>query len=495
LLAIVSTHGEGDPPDKAVQFHEFLHGNRAPKLGGVQFSVLALGDLTYEHFCQTGKDFDKRLEELGAARLFPRTDCDVAYDEPADAWMEGVLAALCREAEDSGQAVPAANVVAQVADSAQPAAAEYCRARPFSAEVLENLTLNGRGSDKETRHLEVSLEGSGFQFEPGDALGVYPENDPRLVDALLEQMRWKPDELVPVGKEQHPLREALLNDYEITVLTKPLVKQAAQFSRDGLAELLRPEHESRLTSYLGGRDLLNLVRDFSLSGTPAEDFVGILRKMPPRLYSIANSYEANPDEVHLTVAVVRYHAHGRGRAGVCSIQCAERVQPGDRLRVYVNSNPNFRLPTSPDAPMIMVGPGTGVAPFRGFLEQREETGATGKNWLFFGSRRFRTDFLYQVEWQRWLSDGVLTRMDVAFSRDTKQKVYVQHRMLEHSRELFSWLEEGAYFYVCGDEQRMAPDVHATLETIVRQEGGLSADAARDYVTELQQQGRYQRDVY
>jgi sulfite reductase (NADPH) flavoprotein alpha-component len=240
---------------------------------------------------------------------------------------------------------------------------------------------------------------------------------------------------------------------------------------------------------------LDLVRDFSLSGVPARDFVGILRRMPPRLYSIASSFAANPDEVHLTIAAVRYRAHGRERGGVCSLQCAERLRPGDTLPVYVNANPNFFMPPDGDAPMIMVGPGTGVAPFRAFLEQREETGASGKSWLFFGDRRFRTDFLYQVEWQQWLRNGILTRMDVAFSRDTDRKVYVQHRMEEHSRELFAWLEDGAYFYVCGDEKRMAPDVHAALEKIVQREGGMSADAAREYVETLRQQGRYQRDVY
>jgi len=496
LLVVVSTHGEGDPPDKAVQFHEFLHGKRAPKLDGVRFSVLALGDLSYEQFCQTGREIDQRLEELGAERLYERTDCDVAYDEPAEAWMEGVVAALCRETEASGKAAPNVATLGATAAAPQPAAEPaYSRTRPFPAEVLENLNLNGRGSDKETRHLELSIEGSGLEFKPGDSLGIYPENDPRLVDTLIGEMHWNGEDLVAVGKQERPLREALLRDYEITVLTRPLVKQAAGFSQNGLADLVLPENEERLGAYLSGRDVLDLVRDSSLSGVPARDFVGILRRMPPRLYSIASSYTANPEEVHLTVAAVRYHAHNRDRGGVCSVQCAERVRPGDTLPVYVNGNPNFFMPPDPDAAIIMVGPGTGVAPFRAFLEEREETGATGKSWLFFGDRRFRTDFLYQVEWQRWLKGGVLTRMDVAFSRDTDRKVYVQHRMEEQGRDLFAWLEEGAYFYVCGDEKRMAPDVHATLEKIVEREGGMSADAARAYVAELRQQGRYQRDVY
>jgi len=496
LLIVASTHGEGDPPDKARQFHQFLLSKRAPKLEGLQFSVLALGDLSYEKFCQTGKDFDARLEELGATRLHPRTDCDVVYDEPAEAWMEGVVAALCRQAEEAGVSAASASMIRPLAGGAAAAAATaYSRARPFPAEVLENLNLNGRGSDKETRHLELSIEGSGFEFRPGDSLGICPQNDPKLVDELIGEMGWKDDELVPAGKQERPLREALLKDYEITVLTKPLLQQAARFSQDGLAKLVGPENEPKLKAYLDGRDLLDLVRDFSLSGVPAKDFVGVLRRLPPRLYSIASSFTANPDEVHLTIAAVRYEAHNRRRGGVCSLYCAERLRPDDKLPVYVNENPNFRLPADPSTPIIMVGPGTGVAPFRGFLEEREETAAGGKAWLFFGDRRFRDDFLYQTDWQRWLKEGVLTRMDVAFSRDTDRKVYIQHRMLEHARELFSWLREGAYFYVCGDEKRMAPDVHAALETIVHQEGSLNRDAARAYLADLQQQGRYQRDVY
>lgn len=493
LLVVVSTHGNGEPPDKAKTFHEFLLGKRAPKLGGVPFSVLGLGDITYEKFCQTGKDVDERLESLGGQRLFARTDCDVDYEEAAAEWMDGVLGAL--EGRLGGGPTSSPTEPIQTIIGGQDARAPvYTRNRPYLAEVIENLNLNGRGSDKETRYLQLSIEGSGLTFEPGDSLGICPQNHPALVEELIREMRWNADEPVPVGKEERPLHEALSQHYEVTVLTKPLLTQAADFSRDGLADLVQRPHED-VQAYIEGRDLLDMVRDFGLAGTPARDFVGRLRKLPGRLYSISSSQRANPDEVDVTIAAVRYHAHHRDRFGTCSVHCAERVQPGDRVPIYVHSNPNFRLPADPDVPVIMIGAGTGVAPFRAFVEDREETGAAGKTWLFFGDRRFRTDFLYQIEWQRWLKQGVLTRMDVAFSRDTGRKVYVQHRMLERSCELYSWLEDGACVYVCGSEEKLAPDVHAALRTIIEREGGMRGEEAEAYIADLQREGRYQRDVY
>lgn len=621
LFVIVSTHGEGDPPDNARSFYDFLHGKRAPKLDGVRFSVLALGDSSYEFFCKTGKDFDQRLEELGGVRLAPRVDCDVDFEEPAAAWMDSALKALeeaaaagapagsgtdaqqqgngAAAAADAGQAVnglaasasaplaPAAFSAAAVtpalalagvqapgfvpvvpvwgvapavipgwgaypgwtaypaptavpgaaaglapfaapqagfglvngaaaaapaapaAGIASPAAAPasspavatepaYSKSNPFPAEVIENLNLNGRGSDRETRHLELSLAGSGLEYEPGDCLAVIPENRPELVDELIREAGWKADEPVPAdGKGgELPLREALLKQFEITVLTKPLLEKVAEtFDAGSVRGLLEAGKERELREYLQGRDLLDLIRDHGLKGVPARELVPLLRKIPARKYSIASSLKAFPDEAHLTVRVVRYHAHGRDRYGVCSTWLAERVQPGDTVPVYVHHNPNFKLPEDPGAPIVMIGPGTGVAPFRAFLQEREAIGAGGKSWLFYGDRRFLTDFLYQTEWQRWLKDGVLTRMDVAFSRDTEQKVYVQHRMLAQSRELYRWLEDGAYVYVCGDEKNMAPDVHAALLTVLQKEGGLSAEAAEERLAELQRQNRYQRDVY
>lgn len=493
LLIIVSTHGEGEPPDNAIPFYEFLHSKRAPQVENLQYSVLALGDTSYEFFCQTGKDFDKRLEELGGKRLTPRVDCDVDFDESAAEWMNQVLLSL-NEAGAGSSAVEHVSAVA-LTDSTE---SEYSRSNPFQAEILENLNLNGRGSDRETRHIEISLEGSNLQYEPGDSLGIYPENHPQLVDDLIAEMGWNADEAVVVNKsgEARTLRDALLRHYEITVLTKPLIEQAAKLSgSEGLRKLLEPGHEQELRAYIEERDLLDLVQDYGLQQVAASDFVSILRKIPARLYSIASSSKAFPDEVHVTVRTVRYEAHGRNRYGVCSVQLAERLEAGDTLPVYIQHNPNFKLPENPDTPIIMIGPGTGVAPFRAFLGEREETGAEGKSWLFYGDQHFTTDFLYQIEWQRWLKDGVLTRMDVAFSRDTDKKVYVQHRMLENSKELYQWLQEGACVYVCGDEKKMAHDVHSALGSILEQEGGMSPEEAAEYLTLMQQQKRYQRDVY
>jgi len=496
LFIVASTHGEGDPPDNALTFHEFLYSKRAPKLDGLKFSVLALGDTSYEFFCKTGIDFDERLAELGAERLTARVDCDLDFEGPAGEWMASVIGAL-DAATGAGAAAATAGAPSASAATA-PAESEYSRSNPFKAEVLTTINLNGRGSDRETRHLELSLEGSGLSYEPGDCVGIYPENDPALVDSIIAAMNWSPSEVVVPGKDgdEGTLRSALLRQFEITVLTKPLLEKAAAFTDNGqLAELLAPEKKAELKAYTNGRDLLDLLQDFGPWKLTAAGLVSILRKMPPRLYSIASSNKANEDEVHLTIRKVEYEAHGRARGGVCSVQVSERLAEGDTLPIFIQHNPNFKLPANPETPIIMVGPGTGVAPFRAFLEEREELGSEGKTWLFYGDRHFVTDFLYQTDWQRMLKDGVLTKLDVAFSRDTKEKVYVQHRMLQQAAELYAWLQEGAHVYVCGDEKHMAHDVHNALLTIIEQQGGLDAEAAKAYLAELQAQQRYQRDVY
>lgn len=491
LLVVVSTHGEGEPPDNALTFHEFLHSKRAPKLDELNFSVLSLGDSSYEFFCQTGKEFDQRLEELGANRIANRVDCDLDYDEPSDEWFNNVLSELSATTiENSAIQTNTGNI--------SPVESVYSRTNPFKAEVLDIINLNGRGSDKQTLHIELSLEGSNLTYQPGDALGIYPENNPNLVDILLEALNLSPEEIVTVNKQGdvRSLRDALISNFEITVLTKPLLEQAAKLSSNKeLLELVSPENVDKLKAYTYGRDLLDLVQDFGPFSASAQDFVNILRKIPARLYSIASSYSANPDEVHLTIGAVRYESNNRDREGVCSILCADRLQPGDTLPIYIQHNQNFKLPENPETPIIMVGPGTGIAPFRAFMQEREEVGAEGKSWLFFGDQHFVTDFLYQTEWQNLIKDGVLTKMDVAFSRDSDKKVYVQHRMLEHSKELFNWLEEGAYVYICGDEKHMAHDVHKTLIDIVEKEGNLSREKAEEYVASMQQSKRYQRDVY
>ncbi|MBH5319907.1 assimilatory sulfite reductase (NADPH) flavoprotein subunit [Paenibacillus sp. GSMTC-2017] len=498
LFIVASTHGEGDPPDNAIPFYEFLYSKRAPKLDGLKYSVLALGDTSYEFFCKTGRDFDDRLAELGAERLVDRVECDLDFEGPATEWFGAVIGAL-QAATSPGTTGAAASAVTSVTStSVSDGDSQYTRLNPFRSEVLTTINLNGRGADRETRHLELSLEGSGLSYEPGDCVGIYPENDPALVDAIIAELNFSANEVVVQGKDgdEGELRSALLRHFEITVLSRPLLEKALPFSENGkLAELLSPEKKDEVRAYTNGRDLLDLLQDFAPWKLSAVQLISILRKLPPRLYSIASSNRANPDEVHLTIRKVQYEAHGRKRNGVCSVQTSERLSEGDTLPIFIQQNPNFKLPADPQTPIIMVGPGTGVAPFRAFMEEREELGSEGKTWLFYGDRNFVTDFLYQTDWQRMLKDGVLTKLDVAFSRDSKKKVYVQDRMREKASELYKWLQEGAHVYVCGDEKHMAHDVHAALLTIIEQQGGLDAEGAKAYLADLQTQQRYQRDVY
>lgn len=489
LLIFVSTYGEGTPPDNALSFHEFLHSKRAPKLDGLEYSVLALGDSSYEFFCQTGKEFDERLEQLGGKRIFDRVDCDLDFEESANQWLQGVIAKL------NESTVTTASTVQSTNESLQQTVAKYSRNNPFYAEVLENINLNGKGSNKETRHIELSIEGSGLTYEAGDTLGIFPKNNPQLVNDVIHALKLNKDDQVQVDGEQVSLEEAFTSFIEITALTKPVLQKLVDYSTNQAFKQLVTENGVQLKEYMKNRDLLDLIQDYGPFNVTSKQIVSILRKMPPRLYSISSSYQANPDEVHLTIGVVRYDAHGRERKGVCSVYCAERLEVGDKVRIFIQPNPNFKLPKNSDAPIIMVGPGTGIAPFRGFMQEREEIGARGKSWLFFGDQHFVTDFLYQTEWQNWLKDGILTKMDVAFSRDKEEKIYVQHKLLQHSKELFSWIKEGAYIYVCGDKNKMAKDVQEALITIIAEEGNMSREDAENYLKDLQKQKRYQRDVY
>jgi sulfite reductase (NADPH) flavoprotein alpha-component len=374
----------------------------------------------------------------------------------------------------------------------------YSRNNPFQAKVLENINLNGTVSSKETRHIELSLNGSGLSYVPGDCLGLIPENDPELVAALIEEMKADAEQFVTINKQGDtlPLKEALTKHFEITLLTKKIVQQMAAFTEnEELQKLVSLENVNQLKEYIDGRDLLDLLRDFGRWNASPQEIVSLLRKMPPRLYSIASSIAAYPDEVHLTIGAVRYSAHGRDRKGVCSVLCAERLSKGDTLPVFIQQNKHFNLPESRETDIIMVGPGTGIAPFRSFIQERGVNGGSGRSWLFFGDQHSATDFLYQNELEKYQKDGVLTKLDAAFSRDAEQKVYVQHKMLENSKELFAWLEKGAYFYVCGDKQYMAKDVHNTLLDIIEKEGAMTREAAEEYLNDLQKQKRYQRDVY
>jgi sulfite reductase (NADPH) flavoprotein alpha-component len=376
--------------------------------------------------------------------------------------------------------------------------ATYSRTNPFRATVLKNVNLNGAGSSKETRHLELSLKDSGLSYIAGDALGVVPENNPNLVETIIQEMNWDAETIVTINKQGDtlPLKEALTNYLEITLLNKKIMKQAAAFTdNQEIQKLVADESVDQLKEYIYGRDLLDILRDFGPWNATAQDIVSILRKMPARLYSIASSMNAHPEEVHLTIGTVRYTAHGRDRDGVASVMVAERIQEGDTVLVYVQPNKHFHLPESQDTDIIMVGPGTGIAPFRSFIEERSVNKGAGRTWLFFGDQHAATDFLYQDEFEQYQKDGVLTKLETAFSRDTEQKVYVQHKMLENSKELYEWISSGAYFYVCGDKQRMAQDVHNALIDIIEKEGKMTRVDAEAHLTNIQKQGRYLRDVY
>ncbi|WP_368863216.1 assimilatory sulfite reductase (NADPH) flavoprotein subunit [Staphylococcus hominis] len=490
LFIITSTQGEGDPPDNAAELHEFIHGRKAPKLEGVRFSVLALGDQTYEFFCQTGRDFDKKLEELGAERLYERVDCDVDYEEDAEKWMANVINTI----DSAPEGTQSEQVVSETIKSAKEK--KYSKANPYQAEVLENINLNGRGSNKETRHIEFLLDNFGEEYEVGDCLVVLPQNDPALVELLISTLGWDPGDQIQISEDGDTisLEEALTSYFEITKLTKPLLQNAAAyFDNEALED--KVQDSEWIQNYIEGRDFIDLLNDFPPEELEPEDLYQILRKLPPREYSISSSYQSLPDEVHITVGAVRYNTHGRDRSGVCSVQFAERIQPGDTVPIYLKRNPNFKFPKDGDTPVIMIGPGTGIAPFRAHMQEREEYGYKGNTWLFFGDQHFTTDFLYQTEWQEWLKDGVLEKMNVAFSRDTDQKVYVQHRIAEHSKEFNEWLEKGASIYICGDEKNMAKDVHQAIRNVLVKEQNLTEEDAESYLKQMKKDKRYQRDVY
>ncbi|MEJ7444442.1 assimilatory sulfite reductase (NADPH) flavoprotein subunit [Staphylococcus hominis] len=490
LFIITSTQGEGDPPDNAAELHEFIHGRKAPKLEGVRFSVLALGDQTYEFFCQTGKDFDKKLEELGAERLYERVDCDVDYEEDAEKWMANVINTI----DSAPEGTQSEQVVSESIKSAKEK--KYSKANPYQAEVLENINLNGRGSNKETRHIEFLLDNFGEEYEVGDCLVVLPQNDPALVELLMSTLGWDPGDQIQISEDGDTisLEEALTSYFEITKLTRPLLQNAAAyFDNEALED--KVQDSEWIQNYIEGRDFIDLLNDFPPEELEPEDLYQILRKLPPREYSISSSYQSLPDEVHITVGAVRYNTHGRDRSGVCSVQFAERIQPGDTVPIYLKRNPNFKFPKNGDTPVIMVGPGTGIAPFRAHMQEREEYGYKGNTWLFFGDQHFTTDFLYQTEWQEWLKDGFLEKMNVAFSRDTDQKVYVQHRIAEHSKEFNEWLEKGASIYICGDEKNMAKDVHQAIRNVLVKEQNLTEEDAESYLKQMKKDKRYQRDVY
>ncbi len=485
LLVITSTYGDGEPPDNAADLYNWIRTDAAPRLEGVNFSVLALGDTNYPDFCKCGIDFDTRFEELGATRLLRRVDSDVDYDGPFKEWSEGLLALLAPAGRPSSNG---AAVLEQVEEG-------YSKKNPFPSAILRNFNLNGPG-EKATHHVELSLEGSGLDYEVGDALGVYPRNPEPVVDEILANLPFKTGVEVPLpdGGEA-PLREALISAYDIGTLNKSLIqKWQARSGSPFLRSLVQADDKKAWDDFCWGRDLIDLVVDHPADFTDAEDFVAVLKKLQPRLYSIASSPKAHPGEVHLCVGIVRYDSHGRKRGGTCSTFLADRVE-GLKPGVFVHTNKAFRLPENGDTPVIMVGPGTGIAPFRAFLEERKAIGAKGANWLFFGNPHQATDFLYEEELAAFQREGTLQRLDLAWSRDQKEKVYVQNLMLRHGAELWKWLQDGAAFYVCGDASRMAKDVDAALHRIAEEHGGLAAEDAAAFVSQLKKDKRYLRDVY
>lgn len=490
LLIVASTQGEGEPPEEAVALHKYLFSKKAPQMAGTAFAVFGLGDTSYENFCQTGKDFDARLAELGGERLFDRADADVDFKSAAEAWRKQIVDVLKQRVP---QATAAQTQVSVAGSVAQIVSSPYSKESPLTASLAVKQKITGRNSDKDVRHIEIDLGESGLSYQPGDALGVWYHNAPDLVEEIIGLIWRTGDETVTLNDQTMTLREALTERLELTQNTTVIVEKYAALSRDErLIELLADKHQ--LQQYAQTTPLPDMIRQ-APADLDAEQLVALLRPLTPRLYSIASSQEEVGSEVHITVGVVRYEVDGRARTGGASGYLADRLEEDGELRVFIEHNDNFRLPANPQTPVIMIGPGTGIAPFRAFIQQRAAEGAEGLNWLFFGNPHFTEDFLYQVEWQRFVKDGVLSRIDLAWSRDQKHKVYVQDKLREQGAEVWRWIEQGAHIYVCGDANRMAKDVEQALLELLAEHGGMDAEQADEFLSELRVERRYQRDVY
>jgi len=482
LIVYISTWGEGDPPQRAVDFHKALMSDAAPRLEGVRFAVLALGDTAYVNFCQTGKQVDDRLEALGATRAADRIDLDLDFAKQAAAWTDKALEVIA-----PADAQASATVVH--VDFKGPGAADeleeplYTADNPADGEITALVNLSGTGSTRETWHVELATEAVGFAYQPGAAIGILPENDPKLAAELLDA--------VGLGADG-ALALKLAKAHDITTLSRVTVDAYAKLTgRKDVAALLEGDAFAKFAS---DRQLVDLFEAYPEKLT-GEQLTKLLRPLPGRLYSVASSLKAHQGEAHLLVGAVRWSSHGKARKGVASTFFADLRKPGDHVRIYVKPNRHFALPDDPSRAIIMIGAGTGVAPYRGFIEDRVETGAKGKSWLFFGERNFTYDFLYQLEWQDWLQSGALSRIDVAFSRDQPEKIYVQNRLWERRAEVLKWLDEGANIYVCGDEKGMGKDVDTTLVKILAEGAKGDEEAGRAKLKELTKAGRYQRDVY
>lgn len=486
LIVVVSTQGEGDAPEEAIALYKFLFSKKAPALNETQFAVFGLGDISYENFCQTGKDFDSRLAELGATRLVERVDADVDYQLLAEQWRKKVVEQL------KSQVKASTPIVAETTTRTRQQS-QYGKEQPLIAALSVNQKITSRSSDKDVRHIEIDLGDSELSYQPGDSLGVWFQNDPQLISLLLSELGLTGDEQIEVQGKIEPLCDALKYHYELTQNTTSIVESYATLSGDiRLAELTKDK--SRLQVYAQNTPVVDMVRQTPCN-LDAQTLISLLRPITPRLYSIASSQEDVGSEAHITVGVVRYEVDGQPRTGGASGFLADRLEEDGEIAVFVEHNDNFRLPDNTETPIIMIGPGTGIAPFRAFLQHREATESSGKNWLVFGNPHFTSDFLYQVEWQRYVKSGLLNRIDLAWSRDQEQKVYVQDKLRENGSELWQWIQDGAHLYVCGDANRMAKDVEQALLDVVSTHGSMDLEQADEFLSELRLEKRYQRDVY
>ena len=488
VIIVASTNGEGEAPDNAIELHEFLQSKKAPKLANLKYAVIALGDSSYEFFCQTGKDFDNYLSKLGATAFLDRLDCDVDYEASASEWRKQALEKV-KETLSASDAQVVQLPVGQAAHTENP----WNKQTPYTASLLTSQKITGRDSGKDVRHIEIDLEGSGITYQPGDALGVWYENSSDLVAAILDQVSLSGIESIELDGDSISIHSALVNKFEITASNPQLVTKYSELSGSKKLQNL-VEDKDKLREYAGNTQILDVLKEKKTKLT-AEELAGLFRKLTPRLYSIASSQAEVEDEVHLTVGLVEYQQGDETRYGGASHYLTHRLEEGDKVKVFIEHNNNFKLPEDDNTPVIMIGPGTGIAPFRSFIQEREARDAEGKNWLFFGDRTFTQDFLYQVEWQKYLKSGVLTKLDVAFSRDQAEKVYVQDRILENAAEVWQWLQQGAYVYICGDANRMAKDVHEALISVTQEQGKLGREQAESFVNDLRKAKRYQRDVY
>ncbi|MFJ5454040.1 sulfite reductase subunit alpha [Pectobacterium jejuense] len=503
VLFIASTFGDGDPPDNGTNLWTALQAETAPKLADVTFAVLALGDSNYDQFCGFGRRLDARLEALGAKRLLARIDCEPDYQEAATAWLDSMVNVL------AGAHAPAASHMATAATAvladgdeervlapAVAAAPTFSRNAPLPARLAINQRLNGPGAEKETRQFAFDISGRDMSYEAGDALGIWPTNSPELVSDMLSALNLSPATMVTVkDKGDMTLAEALSQHVEIARITPEILQFVRERSdHPVLVDLLKEEHKEELKQWLWGRQIIDLLRAFPIQAQ-ADEWLAVLKRIQPRLYSISSSPKVTPHQIHLTVSTVRYSMEGKQRGGVCSTFLADRAVESTAVPIFIQKSAHFRIPKHAGTPIIMVGAGTGIAPFRAFLQERRATKAQGKNWLFFGEQRAATDFYYRDELEEIQRDGYLHRLDTAFSRDQREKIYVQHRMCEQGAELWHWLEEGAYFYVCGDASRMAKDVDLALRQVVQVHGVMSSDDAAAYVAKMAQDKRYVRDVY